>query len=75
MGSFFIPMLIMVYVYARISCVVASRHDQMSEIKVHQVKFPEKSIINFIEMCQENSNFPFFGYLFAKPFARTKSKV
>lgn len=36
MGSFFIPMIVMLYVYARISCVIASRHDQMSEIKVHQ---------------------------------------
>lgn len=37
MGSFFIPMAVMIYVYVRISCVVASRHDQMAEIKVHQV--------------------------------------
>jgi hypothetical protein len=27
----------MVYVYLRISCVVASRHDDMVQIKVHQV--------------------------------------
>lgn len=32
MGSFFIPMVIMVYVYARISCVVAQRHDQLASI-------------------------------------------
>lgn len=36
-GSFFIPMLVMVYVYLRISCVVANRHDDMVQIKVHQV--------------------------------------
>lgn len=36
-GSFFIPMLVMVYVYLRISCVVASRHDDMVQIKIHQV--------------------------------------
>lgn len=41
MGSFFIPMAVMVYVYVRISCVVASRHDHMTEIEVHKV-------INFI---------------------------
>lgn len=35
MGSFFIPMAVMVYVYARISCVVASRHDNMTDIEVH----------------------------------------
>lgn len=37
MGSFFIPMAVMVYVYGRISCVVASRHDHMTEIEVHKV--------------------------------------
>lgn len=31
-GSFFIPMTIMVYVYIRISCVVAQRHDQLANI-------------------------------------------
>ncbi|KFB41294.1 AGAP013324-PA-like protein [Anopheles sinensis] len=36
MGSFFIPMTVMVYVYLRISCVVASRHDKMTEIEVHK---------------------------------------
>lgn len=37
MGSFFIPMAVMVYVYVRISCVVAARHDHMTEIEVHKV--------------------------------------
>lgn len=32
MGSFFIPMVVMLYVYARISCVVAQRHDQLASI-------------------------------------------
>lgn len=35
MGSFFIPMAVMIYVYARISCVIASRHDHMTDISVH----------------------------------------
>lgn len=30
MGSFFLPMAVMVYVYARISCVVARRHHQLA---------------------------------------------
>ncbi|KAJ8715686.1 hypothetical protein PYW07_010168 [Mythimna separata] len=30
MGSFFLPMTVMVYVYARISCVVARRHQQLA---------------------------------------------
>ncbi|KAJ6640058.1 Octopamine receptor [Pseudolycoriella hygida] len=37
MGSFFIPMAVMIYVYVRISCVVASRHDNMTEIEVHKL--------------------------------------
>lgn len=38
MGSFFIPMLVMIYVYVQISCVIARRHDHMSEIEVHKVR-------------------------------------
>jgi hypothetical protein len=30
MGSFFIPLTVMVYMYARISCVVAHRHNQLT---------------------------------------------
>jgi hypothetical protein len=37
-GSFFLPMLVMVYVYLRISCVVANRHDDMVQINVNQVR-------------------------------------
>ncbi|XP_059219515.1 octopamine receptor [Stomoxys calcitrans] len=38
MGSFFIPMAVMIYVYARISCVVAARHDNMTDISIHNIK-------------------------------------
>ncbi|XP_036342521.1 probable G-protein coupled receptor No18 [Rhagoletis pomonella] len=34
-GSFFLPMIVMIYVYARISCVIATRHDKMTHISVH----------------------------------------
>lgn len=44
MGSFFIPMAVMVYVYARISCVVAARHDHMTEIEVHKVIYSSVKI-------------------------------
>lgn len=47
MGSFFIPMAVMVYVYVRISCVVAARHDHMTEIEVHKVNFTNKQINKF----------------------------
>lgn len=53
MGSFFIPMTVMVYVYVRISCVVASRHDKMTEI-VHKV-------------CKEDEGLP-CPYLLLIPF-------
>lgn len=39
MGSFFIPMTVMIYVYIRISCVIARRHDKMAEIEVHKVSY------------------------------------
>ena len=32
MGSFFIPLTVMIYVYARISCVVAQRHNQLAAL-------------------------------------------
>jgi len=31
MGSFFLPMLVMLYVYGRISCVIASRHRNLEK--------------------------------------------
>lgn len=37
MGSFFIPMAVMIYVYVRISCVVAQRHDYMYELEMNKV--------------------------------------
>ena len=46
MGSFFLPMLVMIYVYARISCVIASRHkslqgpDVNNEYGSHRGKSP-----------------------------------
>nr|CAD7395060.1 unnamed protein product [Timema cristinae] len=32
MGSFFIPLIVMLYVYARISCVIAHRHSQLTAL-------------------------------------------
>ncbi|XP_021920808.1 tyramine/octopamine receptor-like isoform X2 [Zootermopsis nevadensis] len=32
MGSFFIPLAVMLYMYARISCVVAQRHNQLTAL-------------------------------------------
>ncbi|CRL06314.1 CLUMA_CG018991, isoform A, partial [Clunio marinus] len=47
MGSFFLPMLVMVYVYLRISCVVANRHEDMVQIKVHQYEAFHFIVFNY----------------------------
>lgn len=60
MGSFFIPMAVMVYVYVRISCVVAARHDHMTEIEVHKVIYSiihETRIPNFCPHVQKSQLF------------------
>lgn len=33
MGSFFLPLIVMLYMYARISCVVAKRHDKLGQVQ------------------------------------------
>ncbi|KAG8264696.1 hypothetical protein J6590_004703 [Homalodisca vitripennis] len=44
MGSFFVPLIVMLYVYARISCVIAGRHKDITAINnPPQVKWPLKS--------------------------------
>ncbi|XP_044267768.1 octopamine receptor 1-like isoform X1 [Tribolium madens] len=48
MGSFFIPMMVMLYVYVRISCVVAQRHDQLAHIDTHSRK-SQKLVISVKE--------------------------
>jgi hypothetical protein len=42
MGSFFVPLTVMLYVYARISCVIAQRHDNLEALNnsAPQVKWP-----------------------------------
>ncbi|CAH0555699.1 unnamed protein product [Brassicogethes aeneus] len=46
MGSFFIPMVVMLYVYAKISCVVAQRHDQLSHIETLHTRKSTKLSMN-----------------------------
>lgn len=57
MGSFFIPMAVMVYVYARISCVVAARHEHMTEIEVHKVKL--RAVVWHVHNSNQTNNIPF----------------
>lgn len=45
MGSFFIPMVVMLYVYMRISCVVAQRHDQLVNLEDKSVRGTSKVIM------------------------------
>ncbi|KAJ8960002.1 hypothetical protein NQ318_009438 [Aromia moschata] len=46
MGSFFIPMVVMVYVYVKISCVVAQRHDQLAHIDTAHPRVSEEEHSN-----------------------------
>ncbi|XP_063706203.1 probable G-protein coupled receptor No18 [Culicoides brevitarsis] len=59
MGSFFIPMTVMIYVYIRISCVIARRHDQMAEIEVHKKsRVPENFAEQELGDSSENDHCP-----------------
>ncbi|CAG9821945.1 unnamed protein product [Phaedon cochleariae] len=46
LGSFFIPMVVMLYVYVRISCVVAQRHDNLGHIDTAHPRKKAKLILN-----------------------------
>ncbi|KAF9797493.1 hypothetical protein SFRURICE_008741, partial [Spodoptera frugiperda] len=53
MGSFFLPMAVMVYVYARISCVVARRHQQLaSSTKCNKVFDFFSVVARSMELCR-----------------------
>ncbi|XP_032686428.1 5-hydroxytryptamine receptor-like isoform X3 [Odontomachus brunneus] len=45
MGSFFLPMLVMLYVYGRISCVIASRHRNLETSEAENVRARRKITI------------------------------
>ncbi|KAL1514257.1 hypothetical protein ABEB36_003543 [Hypothenemus hampei] len=49
MGSFFIPMVVMLYVYVRISCVIAQRHDQLSHINTSYSRKSRQNGVNIEE--------------------------
>ena len=52
MGSFFIPLTVMVYVYTRISCVVAQRHNQLTALDSNdQVLYSHKSVCISVWVC------------------------
>ncbi|XP_011633421.1 octopamine receptor 1-like [Pogonomyrmex barbatus] len=44
MGSFFLPMLVMLYVYGRISCVIASRHRNLEKTNEEENVRPRRKI-------------------------------
>lgn len=50
-------MAVMIYVYARISCVIANRHDNMTDISVHNKVSKEKSL--YIHIYLEYSRISF----------------
>lgn len=39
MGSFFLPMIVMLYVYSKICCVLTSRHSSMAKTEVMKQLF------------------------------------
>lgn len=54
MGSFFVPLTVMLYVYARISCVIANRHDNLEAMNTAQhVKWPLNNTVNKLMFEQE----------------------
>ncbi|XP_076244946.1 putative G-protein coupled receptor No18 [Calliopsis andreniformis] len=44
MGSFFLPMLVMLYVYGRISCVIAGRHRNLEATESENVR-PKRNVL------------------------------
>ncbi|KOX76145.1 putative G-protein coupled receptor No9 [Melipona quadrifasciata] len=55
MGSFFLPMLVMLYVYGRISCVIASRHRNLEATESENIR-PRRNILVSIlsaKICQD----------------------
>lgn len=50
MGSFFVPLTVMLYVYARISCVIAQRHENLEAMNngTSQVKWPLNAPVSSI---------------------------
>lgn len=44
MGSFFLPMLVMLYVYGRISCVIASRHRNLEATESENIR-PRRNVL------------------------------
>lgn len=48
MGSFFLPMLVMLYVYGRISCVIASRHRNLETNEAENVRPRRRIMVRII---------------------------
>ncbi|XP_050337580.1 5-hydroxytryptamine receptor 1A-like [Bactrocera neohumeralis] len=53
-GSFFLPMIVMLYVYARISCVIASRHDKMTHTSVHWKRFRRYTTVDTYNYAEQD---------------------
>lgn len=48
-GSFFIPMIVMLYVYVKISCVIAKRHDQLAHLDTISTRKSQKLVLHHKE--------------------------
>ncbi|CAG7720677.1 unnamed protein product [Allacma fusca] len=54
LGSFFLPLLVMLYVYARIACVISQRHKTIEKLHQNAQKIRATHPKIFIEKCCED---------------------
>lgn len=53
MGSFFLPLVVVVYVYLKISCVIAERHNKLEALNGQKLKVKAIYIIKSIYSAVE----------------------
>lgn len=68
MGSFFIPMTVMLYVYSRICCVLTSRHNSMAKTEVLHDKLNPfgNYVVIALESCVPSNYYLCFFVAFSK---------
>lgn len=67
MGSFFLPMLVMLYVYGRISCVIAGRHRNLEATETENVR-PRRNVL--VSMLRLYLNWVFWKFKKVSPSLR-----
>lgn len=78
MGSFFLPMLVMLYVYGRISCVIASRHRNLEATESENVRprrnvlVSIKNLLHVILFCFDSVKNILLKYFFSFVFSEMR---